>query len=78
VLNIAKKYGWKVAVELPQSKSKGYWYMFFQEFEFYKRSGSRANHAGDKTTTHQIENEIGFMVQKEKEIITSHATIVKN
>lgn len=82
VLNVANKYGWEVAVELPQSKSeglsaygkiierarqaaslkqqgKGSTQMknsFFEGLCSMKDQGSRADHAGDKASTHLIEN----------------------
>ncbi|RIB25293.1 hypothetical protein C2G38_2166287 [Gigaspora rosea] len=75
VLNVAKEYGWEVAVELPQSKSEGL-SAFFEGLSSMKDQGSRADHAGDKAPTYQIENEIGLTVQREKETIPSYVTIV--
>ncbi|RIB30179.1 hypothetical protein C2G38_2279261 [Gigaspora rosea] len=51
---------------------------FFEGLSSMKDQGSRANHTGNKAPTHLIENEIGLTVQKGKETIPSHATIVEN
>ncbi|CAG8668820.1 22659_t:CDS:2, partial [Gigaspora rosea] len=49
---------------------------FFEGLSSMKDQGSRADHAGDKAPTYQIENEIGLTVQREKETIPSYVTIV--
>ncbi|CAG8815721.1 31604_t:CDS:2, partial [Gigaspora margarita] len=76
VLNVAKKYDCEVVVELPQLKSEGL--LVYNKIIEYTKQSSRANYARDKASIHQIENEIGLMVQKGKEIMLSHIIIVKN